>query len=328
MPFRPEEVLFAPTLSCNLACSHCANGVPRSKKTLPQRDAARFLGQCAAIGIRRVGFTGGEPFLETGFLFSLVKETVRDGLLFGRIMTNGVWWPGARELKDTLTGLRDAGYDGEICVSLDTFHVRAGRPGYIKKVARFIKTAVSLWRRPDVVSMATVTGLRDDETASMLRSLAALLGARVMQSPAGRTCIKGPSVFIRADTIALAPIGSAAALKDPWDGRWFKEDHCNGPGNVFLVMPDGDVKPCCGYASDENALTIGNIRRHSARDLLERSRRNRFVSTVFGSGLSAIRKRLERAGVGLPGKTSSHCYFCSYVINDVPKGALARCLDR
>jgi MoaA/NifB/PqqE/SkfB family radical SAM enzyme len=325
MPFRPEEVLFSPTTECNLACSHCSTGISRSKKTLSEKLARKFLEQCASMGIERVGFTGGEPFLVPGFVFSVVKAAVEKDIIFDRIMTNGVWWPGTRILKDILAALRDTGYDGNICVSVDAFHTK---PRDIKRVAHFIRTAVTVWRRADIVSLACVTGLRDKERASIIRSLARLLGARVVKSPAGRPYIKSGAILLKVHNIDLAPTGNASGLKDPWDGKWFKEDHCKGPGNVFLVMPDGAVKPCCGYSSDENALTIGNIRRDSARDIMRRLGANRFASTIFGSGLGAIRKRLERIGVRFPGKTSSHCYFCGYVLNDIPKGTLNRCLDR
>jgi hypothetical protein len=139
---------------------------------------------------------------------------------------------------------------------------------------------------------------------------------------------KNGSVFIKIDTIELVPASNGSGSKDQWEGGWFKEDHCKGPGNVFLVMPDGGVKPCCGYSSDDKALTIGNISRDSARDIMRRFSKNRFASTVFDSGLGVIRKRLERSGVRFPGKTSNHCYFCGYLLNDIPKGMLNRCLDR
>lgn len=320
MSFRPEEVLFSPTADCNLACPHCSAGIPRSKTSLPERSARKFLAQCASMGIKRVGFTGGEPFLAAGFLFSVVKAAVARGLLFDRIMTNGVWWPGRRILRDILTGLRDAGYDGSICVSVDAFHAS---PRRLKKLEFFIRTAVDVWRRPDIVCLACVTGAREKETASALRSLAKLLDAKC-----AKHCIKSGSVFMKIYPIDLAPTGRASGLKEPWDGRWFTDDYCRGPGNVFFVMPDGDVKPCCGYSSDEKALTIGNIGRDSARGVMRRFRGNRFASTVFDSGLGAIRERLEASGVRFPGKTSSHCYFCGYILNNIPRGVLERCLDR
>jgi MoaA/NifB/PqqE/SkfB family radical SAM enzyme len=321
MPFRPEEVLFSPTTECNLSCSHCS--VPRSKTRLSEKDAVRFLEGCVSLGVKRVGFTGGEPFLAIGFLCVLTRLAVKKGLLFDRIMTNGVWWPGERVLRDILSGLRDSGYDGSLCLSVDAFHGQD-----LKKVACFIRTAVAVWQRPDVVSLAVVSGARDRETARILKSLARILKAKLMRSPAGRPYLKSGSVFLKTHVIGLAPTGKASILKDPWDGAWFREDHCKGPGNVFMVMPDGDVKPCCGYASDQKPLTIGSIRRDSARDIMKGFRRNRFASTVFGSGLGAIRKRLSRSGVRFPGRTSSHCYFCEYVLTKLPRGVLEKCLDR
>ena len=43
MPFRPEEVLFSPTLECNLACAHCSTAAPRSITVLSEKLARRFL---------------------------------------------------------------------------------------------------------------------------------------------------------------------------------------------------------------------------------------------------------------------------------------------
>lgn len=321
MPFRPEEVLFSPTTDCNLRCAHCT--VPRSKNILPEKYAKRFLRECAAIGVRRVGFTGGEPFLTPRFLAALVKTAVKEGLLFGRIMTNAVWWPDQRSLKKVLTALYKAGYDGDICVSVDAFHAQD-----MRKVARFIRCADSIWKRPDMVSIACVSGARDKESAGMIRSLARLVDGTVTKSPLGKPYIKSRGFFIKIMEIDLAPTGKASAVKDPWGGRWFKDDNCKGPGNAFLVMPDGSVKPCCGYASDIDALTVGNIRSDSAKDVMDNLRANRFVRTVFDSGLGVIRKRLERLEVRFPAKTSSHCFFCEYLLTNIPKGVLEKCLDK
>jgi MoaA/NifB/PqqE/SkfB family radical SAM enzyme len=321
MPFRPKEILFSPTTACNLTCPHC--GVPRSGTIINIKDAVRFLDGAPASGVERVGFTGGEPFLAMGPLVALTKEAVGRGLLFDRIMTNGVWWRRAGTLRRRLSALRDAGYDGSICVSLDAFHAQDPR-----KVARFIRCAASVWRRPDIVSIARVSGARDRESARLLRRVARELGGSVRVSPAGASYIRSDRLFVKVYDIALSPAGKASCLKDGWgDGRWFREDRCRGPGNVFMVMPDGAVKPCCGYASDEAALTIGNIKRDSPARILRKFSGNRFASTVFNSGLGELRRRLERSGVRFPGRTSSHCFFCRYVLTRLNKGVVTRCLD-
>jgi hypothetical protein len=42
----------------------------------------------------------------------------------------------------------------------------------------------------------------------------------------------------------------AERLHGGWDGTWFAEDYCEGHGQALIVNPRGEVKPCCGFASD------------------------------------------------------------------------------
>ncbi len=307
MGYHPEEVLFSPTTDCNLICAHC--DISQSKKVLSSDRAEKFLIDCKKLGIRKVGFTGGEPFLAFDFLCAIVKRAVKEEMLFDKIMTNGVWYKGKDDLKIKLARLYDAGYDGSICISVDAFHNQD-----LRKVARFIKTASSIWNRPDIVSIAYTAGVHDDVTKKKLKSLSGFIRKDIFK-------------FIKTFKIDLSPVGRANKLKSPWDDRkWFKEDYCKGPGNIFFVMPDGSVKPCCGYATDSAELTIGNIKYGSAQELIKNARRNRFVSAIFNSGLTKIRKTLQAFGVRFSGKTTSHCYFCYYITTDLPKNLLNKCL--
>lgn len=321
MPFRPDEVIFCPTARCNLSCAHCVPGFSRG--TLSAAAAMRFLAGCRRAGIGRVGFSGGEPFLAPDLLVRLIRAAVREGLAFDRIMTNGVWWPRRAACAKTLGRIARAGYDGSIAVSVDAFHRQD-----LRKVAAFVDLAISTWRRPDIVSIAYTGGVRESRTHAILRRLAAALGASVKTFGCANTAIVSPGLFIRLLRIDLSPVGRARALKDPWDGKWFREDRCAGPGNVLFVGADGAVKPCCGYATDLSALTIGNVRRDSPAAAVRRARSDRFIATVFGSGLERIRERLAARGYRFPGKTSNHCFFCRYLLTGVPSELLERCLDR
>lgn len=305
MKFKPKEVLFSPTTDCNLRCGHCMT--EKKKKTLSEKSALKFLSECKDYGIKKVGFTGGEPFLALSFLCEIVRKAVKEEMFFDRTMTNGVWWKTKTELKKKLYRLFNAGYDGAICVSIDAFHKQS-----LEKLKYFIKTASSIWGRNDLISAACISGCRDIETKQKLKELFNILGG---------------SFFINTIKIDLSPIGRAGHLKDPWDGSWFKEDYCRGPGNALFVMPDGSVKPCCGYAADMEQLTIGNIKYDSADKIIKNAEKNRFVYTIFNSGLNAIRKRLQKIGFKFPGKTSNHCYFCWYILQNIPRKVLFRCLD-
>src|SRR5262249_52384644 len=74
-------------------------------------------------------------------------------------------------------------------------------------------------------------------------------------------------------------------------------------------------KPCCGFASDLDQLTIGNIHTDTAAQIIRRARRHPYVGKVFREGLTAIRAEiLARDPGALPGATSNHCFFCWYVL--------------
>jgi len=307
--FSPKEVLFASLTDCNLNCAHCS--VERGKARLPIPAAVKFLRSCRKAGVERVGFTGGEPFLDTEFLFVLTECAVAYGLLFGMVTTNARWFKTSLQLRRTLNELRDRGYDGSFGVSVDVFHGKDPA-----KPALFIATASDIWNRPDIARVIAVRGARDKETDAVLKALAKTLKAKLVAC-GGHRVIKNDSLFVPVTTIDLAPVGKAEPLLNPWGKEWFKEDFCRGPGHVFHVLPNGDVKPCCGYATDSERLTIGNIHKHTAAKMLENASRNPFVSAVFETGLSRVRALLEKQGVVFPGATMNLCYFCHHVLTRV-----------
>jgi hypothetical protein len=304
--FHPDEILLSLTDRCNLRCSHC--DIKRGRSSLNAKDAVKFIQSCADFGIRRIGFTGGEPFLVTNLMRRIIKEAVRCRMTFNRIMTNGAWFRTKKELIFTFKSIFYAGYDGDICVSVDAFHCQD-----LQKVALLIKTAIEIWKRPDIISISAVKGVKEYETSKRLTRLARLLNARIKFNSGKNAFIKKDSLFIKIFCIDLSPVGKAAALKNPWNGKWFKDDFCKGPGNIFFVLPDGKVKPCCGYGNDSDMLTIGSIRTDTPKKLLHNTWKNRFISEVFGSGLHPMRLSIEKSGIRFPGKTQNHCFFCGYL---------------
>jgi len=310
--FLPKEILFSLTTKCNLRCAHC--DIEQRPEVLNKRAALKFLAACSRDGIKRVGFTGGEPFLALDLMCVISQEAARQGMLFSRIMTNGGWFRTDKELVSALYRLFYAGYDGDICLSVDAFHRQD-----LKKCVSFVRSAVAVWRRHDIVSVAAVKGAKEDQTRRRLAKLAKVLRGRLIIVNGRPAAIKNESLFIKIFYIDLSPIGKAARLKKAWDGKWFKDDLCKGPGNVLFVLPDGTVKPCCGYASSADILTIGSIGQDSPKQLIRNARKNRFIASVFSSGLHPIRRRLERSGARFPGKTTNHCFFCHYITHYVPQ---------
>ncbi len=307
--FRPNYLSFAGTYQCNLACPHCCVPIEWTDR-LDIAAALRFLDDAFQYGIGILGFTGGEPFLYPEFLIAISRRAAELGFRFDKIVTNGVWYRNRRQLRRILTDLKKAGFSGKIGLGVDKFHgIRTA------DLAEFCRTARSVFERDNLLSLAYASRQRDQglEPAHML---ARELDAVVEWSDLlGRYLLVSRDLTMTLTWNHLAPVERAEGLAGAWDGSWFAEDYCEGPGQALIVNPRGDVKPCCGFASDLDQLTIGNIHEHDVAEIVRRARRHPYVGKVFRKGLTAIREEiLARDPQALPGATSNHCYFCWHVL--------------
>jgi hypothetical protein len=272
--------------------------------------ALRFLEDAHAYGIGILGFTGGEPFLYPEFVHKLCRRASALGFRFDKIVTNGVWFSNATHLEDVLSGLAAAGYTGKLGLSVDKFHGIC-----TDRLAQFCRVARQVFGRDDIISIAYASRRPDAGLEPISRLAAALDGVVEWSELLGRFLFVTPELTMPLNWNHLAPVERAEKLTGGWDGKWFEEDYCEGPGQALVVNPRGEVKPCCGFASDLDQLTIGNIYKDTVTRIVRRARRHPYVGKVFREGLTAIRDDiLARDPDALPGATSNHCYFCWYVL--------------
>jgi hypothetical protein len=308
--FRPNYIGLCPGYQCNLTCPHCCVPIEWPDR-LEIGAALRFLEDARAYGIGILGFTGGEPFLYPHFMHTLCRRAAELGFRFDKVMTNGVWFRDAADLEAVLSGLAASGFTGKIGLSVDKFHgVHTGQ------VAEFCRAARRIFGRDNVLALSYASR-HPDQGLEPVHALARELDAVVDWSPVlGRYLLVSPELTMTLNWNHLAPVERAERFTGAWDGRWFAEDYCEGPGQALIVNPRGEVKPCCGFASDLDQLTIGNIYRDTVRQILRRGRRHPYIGKVFREGLTAIRDEiLARNPDALPGATSNHCYFCWYVLS-------------
>ncbi len=307
--FRPNYLSFAGTFQCNLSCPHCC--VPIEWTDRLRIDVAlRFLEEAHGYGIGVLGFTGGEPFLYPEFLHTLCRRAAELGFRFDKIMTNGVWFETPAHLEGVLRELAGTGFSGRLGLSVDKFHgMRTA------DLATFCRTARRVFGRDNIVSVSYASR-RPDLGLEPVVALADELGGVVEWSAMlGRYLLVAPEWTMTLNWNHLAPVERAARFQGGWDGEWFVEDYCEGPGQALVVNPRGEVKPCCGFASDLDQLTIGNIYSDSVATIVRRARRHPYVGRVFREGLTAIREEiLARDPSALPGASSNQCFFCWYVL--------------
>jgi organic radical activating enzyme len=307
--FRPNYLSFAGTYQCNLNCPHCC--VPIEWPDRLRIDVAlRFLEDARAYGIEVLGFTGGEPFLYSEFVIALTRRATELGFRYDKVMSNGVWHRDAEHLEAILADLSDAGFSGKLGLSVDKFHGND-----IAKLAEYCRVSRKVFDRDNIVSISYASR-HPDQGLEPARALAQKLDAVIEWSGAlRRYLLVAPEFTMTLNWNHLAPVERAERFTGAWDGDWFVEDYCEGPGQALIVTPRGEVKPCCGFASDLDQLTIGNIYRDTVSEIVERARAHPYVGRVFREGLSAIRDDiLTRDPSALPGATSNQCYFCWYVL--------------
>jgi hypothetical protein len=308
--FRPRYLSFAGTYQCNLDCPHCCVPIEWPDR-LDIPTAVRFLESAHAYGVRTLGFTGGEPFLYPEFLFALTRRAADLGFRFDKVMTNGVWHSDADHLRSVLSALRDAGFTGKLGLSVDKFHGTR----HTERLATFCRTARRVFDRDAIVSLSYASRA-PDQGLEPVRDLAAELGGVIDWSPVlHRHLLVTPELTMVLNWNHLAPVERAERFEGGWGDTWFEEDYCEGPGQALIVTPKGEVKPCCGFASDLDQLTIGNIHEHDAATIVRRARRHPYVGRVFREGLTAIRDEiLARDPDALPGAASNQCFFCWWVL--------------
>ena len=318
--FRPNYLSFAGTYQCNLTCAHCCVPIEWPDR-LDIPTALRFLEDAHRHGIALLGFTGGEPFVYPEFVLALTRRAAELGFRFDKIVTNGVWFKDEPHLRSILSDLKNAGFTGKLGLGVDKFHgIRTD------DLVMFCKTARAVFERDTILSLAYAS--RDpDAGLEPVHRLARALGAVVEWSDLlHRYLLVSDDLTMTLNWNHLAPVERAEKLDGAWDGTWFQEDYCEGPGQALIVNPKGDVKPCCGFASDLDQLTIGNIYRESVAQIIRNGRAHPYVGKVFKKGLTAIREEiLARDPGSLPAATSNHCFFCWYVLTrglaeDVPGG--------
>jgi hypothetical protein len=307
--FRPNYLSFAGTYQCNLTCPHCCVPIEWPDR-LDIAVALRFLEDAHAHGIELLGFTGGEPFLYPEFLYALVRRAAQLGMRFDKIVTNGVWFHSEGELQRVLRRLKRLGYTGKLGVSVDKFHGMDAAP-----LAAFCRIARQVFKRDAIVSLSYASRSPHQGLEPVHRLAAALDAVVEWSDLLGRYLLVSPDLTMTVNWNHLAPVERAEKLTGGWDGQWFAEDYCEGPGQALIVNPKGEVKPCCGFASDLDQLTIGNIHRQGVKEIIAAARAHPYVGKVFREGLTAIRDGiLARDPDALPGATSNHCFFCWWAL--------------
>ncbi|MGD9568919.1 MAG: GTP 3',8-cyclase MoaA [Sedimentibacter sp.] len=155
---------------CNLRCIYCMpeGGIDKKchEEILRFEEVEKIITACAALGVKKVRFTGGEPLVLKG-LDKLIKHTASMPEINDiSLTTNGIL------LADMAEDLKKAGLK-RVNISLDTLQRhkfnKITRLGDINKVFSAIEKCLSLDMVPVKLNIVLMKGINDDEIGDFLR---------------------------------------------------------------------------------------------------------------------------------------------------------------
>ena len=255
---------------CNLRCRYCMpeDGVckKRHEEMLTQEEMIMAIRAAAALGIRKLRITGGEPLVKSNIVELCRAAAAVDGIEEICLTTNGTLLP------KLAAPLREAGVR-RLNISLDTldaekFHYIT-RIGILGDALAGIETALAAGFEKVKINSVLIGGFNDDEIP--------VLAALTRQYPVDVRFIElmpmydsgdfGPEAFIPY-TVVTDRLPELCPL--PADGGVAKLYRLpDAKGNIGLISPisahfcadcnriritaDGKIKPCL-HSSDEISL--------------------------------------------------------------------------
>ncbi len=164
-----EYLRVSVTDRCNYRCFYCMpdGHVPCASRdeVLNSGELTRLIGLFAALGVRRVRITGGEPLVRRDIETIVAGVRQTPGIDDISLSTNG------HLLDEQAPGLRAAGLD-RINVSLDSlapavFHTVTGHDA-LERVLKGIDTAKAVGLGPVKVNTVVLKGVNDGEVGQFL----------------------------------------------------------------------------------------------------------------------------------------------------------------
>jgi GTP 3',8-cyclase len=263
---RPiTDLRIAITDHCNYKCVYCRTGNEGALyRDLPIADYLRMARVFAALGIKKVRLTGGEPLLRKGIV-ELVRDLAKLRSADGEplelaITTNG------HLLAETAQPLKDAGLD-RVTVSMDA--VDRGRfaritrvPNGYDNVLAGIRAAQRAGLEPVKVNCVLLRGFNEDQIipfGKFAREEGVVL--RFIEfMPLEEDRVWSPDVVVTLDEILermseYLPLVEIPHARSETARRYRFED---GLGEIGIIAPVSH--PFCGHCSRIRVTSDGKIR--------------------------------------------------------------------
>ena len=277
-PSTLEELWIYTNNSCPLRCRHClVDGGEESASVMSADEIKKLVDDAISLGVRRIYFTGGEPFLRKDILELAGYVAARTQLV---ILTSGVL------ITDELAAKLCLLSHGNLMIQVslegpdaETSDAIRGAGSFARAV-RGIKSLINAGIVPVVTTTLTrLNYLETPETTRFLASLGVKDHHILWLHQCGRMRTSETELILSGEEIArtmelLREAASEAgivvdnleSLAARIKGRGHKNDLCNSCYGVLAVGTEGHVYPCaslvgtpefdCGSVKDAGLKNI------------------------------------------------------------------------
>ncbi|MBI1824038.1 MAG: methyltransferase domain-containing protein [Nitrospirae bacterium] len=289
--------------SCNLTCTHClVSSSPGGDTGLSYEKIQQVIDEAVELGVLRIYFTGGEPFVRKD-IFDLIRHVTEDRNRELIILTNATLFSGQRleELK-TLNRERV-----KLQISLDGTRKEINDPirgeGTFEKILEGARRACDLGFETSITSVVTKGNIRD---LAELPSLARRIGSksvhlmwlhrrgRILENDTNRfpsskelfQLVQEVKKRSREEGILFDQVESFKFRVNSLPGVKF--DLGNACWESLCLYSDGHLYPSASFANTSK-LDMGNVFEKSIKDILE----NSVVAKQFRQATVAHKKSLQ-----------------------------------
>lgn len=279
-----EELWVYVTRRCNLRCRHClVNGGENDESELSHEEIEEILRSAEALGVKRVFFTGGEPFIRQD-IHELIKQVIERFGMELVILSNGTLLN-----EETIKSLAE--YKGlTMQISLESHdagpndNIRGN--GTHNTALESLKMLCTYGIKTIVTSTATAFNIH---SISPLNSMLTDVGVKTHHILWVHERGRALKNRIAADPDELRELmltlKNASTKVDNWTsyksriygGRGVKVDGCHAGYTSISVDSNGDIYPCPSLTGDKD-FRMGNI-----EDGIEDVWRHSKVSNDMGS---------------------------------------------
>jgi MoaA/NifB/PqqE/SkfB family radical SAM enzyme len=275
-----------------MACRHCVfSSSPKLRHELALSTTLDAMSELSRIStLRRIGVSGGEPFLDFPALCALAEHATNLGLTF-RVVSNGSFATSDAVAERLLSVLKRYNLEA-VCFSWDHFHQEFAP-------ADRIRTALRACRRLGVSTKLTAV---ITESHRLSESIDAL----------------GDEAFgVSISQVKCLPVGRARKAVDAADllspAPWEIGRACRADFDTLALTHDGAVYPCCMVGGFTDGIKLGVYPDENMETLLRRRDTGLKWAILAAQGPQYFMKHMtaeERESICVS-ETSHDCVNCN-----------------